>query len=333
MYKHTQVLLTLLVICVGQVTRAADFDYFLTGNADDVQPSRTEGALLLMGGGGQVDDAFRWFIQKAGGGDIVVLKASDGKTSVADTYGTYLFDKIGGCNSVEVISFNIRNAANDPKVLQAIKNADGIFLGGGKQFLYADFWKGTPVGEALDAHVKAGRPLGGSSAGLAVLGQYCYTAHVTARLTSERAMKDPFEKSITLENDFLHFDLMKGVITDTHFSPRGRLGRLITFVARENAENKVASVLGIGVDEKTALCVDANGSGRVIATAPEGRAWFVMPQKAAEVLNAGEPLTYRDVNVVAAGPDSTVDITKRTISKPTLESRISIVAGTLTSNP
>jgi len=156
---------------------------------------------------------------------------------------------------------------------------------------------------------------------------------VTARLTSETAMKNPFDKSLTLENDFLHFDLMRGVITDTHFSPRGRLGRLITFVARTVAENRVPELVGIGVDEKTALCVEASGRGRVFTTASEGRAWFVMPQDAAEVLTAGEPLTYRDVKIVCAGPDSEVDIPKRTIAKPTAESKVSIVAGKLTSFP
>ncbi len=66
----------LLIIAGPRFTRSADFTYLLTGNAANAQPRHTEGALLLMGGGGLVDVAFRWFIQKAGGGDIVVLKAS-----------------------------------------------------------------------------------------------------------------------------------------------------------------------------------------------------------------------------------------------------------------
>ncbi len=312
---------------------ATDFDSYLTGNAADVKPAHTEGALMLMGGGGSVDDAFRWFIQKAGGGDIVVLKATDRDEPVRDTYGAYLHGTIGGCDSVEVIAFNSRAAASDAKVSEIIRNADGIFMGGGKQFLYADYWKGTPVGAALDAHVRAGRPLGGSSAGLAVLGQYCYTAHVTARLTSDRALKDPFDKALTLEDDFLHLDLMRGVITDTHFTPRGRLGRLITFVARIGAEDKVESLLGIGVDEKTALCVGADGSGQVFTAARDGRAWFVMPQRAPEILAKGKPLTFRDVKVVTAGPHSAVALRKRVITQPLSDAIMSVIAGELAPNP
>jgi len=331
MYLKTSWLVSLVLVCGAKASPAADFDYFVTGNPADVQPAHTEGALLLMGGGGLVDDSFRWFLQKAGNGDIVVLKASDGTADVVDTFGTYLHSEIGGCDSVEVISFSNRNAASDQKMLEAIRNAEGIFIGGGKQYLYTDYWKGTLVGEALDAHVLAGRPLGGSSAGLAVLGQIIYTAHVTAKLSSETAMNDPFDRSLTFENDFLHLDLMRGVITDTHFSPRRRLGRLITFVARTADEYKVERMLGIGVDEKTALCVEADGSARVITNASEGRAWFVMPQATVDVLSDGKPLTFRDVKVVAAGPDSAVDLLKRTINKPAAESKVSIVSGKLSS--
>jgi len=311
--------------------RAADFDCYLTGNAGDVKPAHTEGALMLMGGGGLVDEAFRWFIQKAGGGDIVVLKATDRTDPVADSYGAYLHGTIGGCDSVEVIAFNNRAAASNPELLTKIQNAEGIFLGGGKQFLYTDYWKGTPVDAALDAHVRAGRPLGGSSAGLAVLGQVCYTAHVTARLTSEAAMKNPFDKVLTFENDFLHLDLLRGVITDTHFSSRNRLGRLIAFTARVGADNRITNLLGIGVDEKTALCVEPNGTGRVFTTVPEGRAWLVLPQQAPEILKPGEPLTFREVKVISAGLESVVDVLKRSVEKPAQVSTLSVVAGQLSS--
>lgn len=324
-------LYSVLLLSLGSISVIADdYNYFLTGNAADVKPEKTEGGLMLMGGGGQVDDAYRWFMQKASGGDIVVLKASDGKEAATDSYGTYLHGTIGGCDSVELISFNNREASSDAKVLEVLRSADGIFLGGGKQYLYADYWKGTAVGAALDAHVRAGRPLGGSSAGLAVMGQVCYTAHLTSRLTSEIAMKNPFDKVITFENDFLHLDLMRGAITDTHFSPRGRLGRLISFVARTQGSG---IQLGIGVDEKTALCVDADGTGHVFTTVPEGRAWLVMPQQAPEILKEGGPLTYRDLKVIGAGPESVVNLPKRVVEKPVATSTVSIIAGQLTSKP
>ena len=327
--------------CHCIVAAADDFEYYLTGDASDVRPSRTEGALMLSGGGGSVDDAFRWFLQKAGNHgsdrpDIVVLKVSDRSEPTADTFGEYLHQKIGGCDSVEVIVFNTRNAASHLKVLDIIRNADGIYLGGGKQFLYVDYWKGTPVQEAIHAHVRSGKPLGGSSAGLAVLGEFCYTAHITARLTSSQAMQNPFDKSITLEKDFLHLDLTRGVLTDTHFTQRARLGRLITFVSRMQADsqpNEKHPVVGIGIDERTTLCVEANGHAHVLSGIPDGRAWFVIPEKNPEVIRAGDPLTIRDVKVVCAGSGSEVDLLKRVVSKAATEMTVSVMNGDLSTSP
>lgn len=114
----------LLIVCAA-VARGADanYTYYLTGNAADAPPARTEGALLLMGGGTDVDEAFRWFIRKAGGGDIVVLRASG-----ADGYNNDLFTKLGGVDSVETILFHRRAASEDPRVLEIIRAADGIWL-------------------------------------------------------------------------------------------------------------------------------------------------------------------------------------------------------------
>ena len=67
--------------------------------------------------------------------------------------------------------FKDREASTDAAMLRSLKRADGIFIGGGDQSRYVRYWRGTPVGAALDAHVRAGKPLGGTSAGLAMLGE------------------------------------------------------------------------------------------------------------------------------------------------------------------
>jgi cyanophycinase len=305
---------------------AADYDYFLTGNAEDFAPTRTEGALLLSGGGGDVDDAFRWFVAKAGGGDIVILRASG-----ADGYNRYLHETIGGVDSVESIVFHHRKAANDPRVLTLIARAEGIFLAGGDQSRYVEFWQGTPVAAALDAHVRAGKPLGGTSAGLAVLGQFAFSARGRGELNSDLALRDPFDARITLEDDFLHLELLRGVITDSHFMPRRRLGRSLAFLARLQ-EKSPARLLGLGIDEKTALCLEADGTGRVFTRAPEGAAWLMVPTRPAE-LQRGRPLTMRDVQVIAIGPESSLDLPRLAVSRPRASSVVSAVDGQLSPSP
>lgn len=324
MARRIHVSLTLLLAFVtASAAHCADFQSWLTGNPADAQPARTEGALLLMGGGGDVDEAFRWFVQKAGGGDIVVLRASG-----ADGYNDYLFTKIGGIDSVETFLCHNRNASTDDRLLTALRNAEGIWLAGGDQGRYVTYWKNTPIAAALNAHVRAGKPLGGTSAGLAVLGEFSFSATEQGTLTSPIALADPFDRRITLERDFLHFDLLRGVITDSHFMPRARLGRSLVFLARL-FDPKRDRLLGLGIDEKTALAVAADGRAQVFTTAPEGRAWLMLPTKAPEKPTAAQPLTFRDVRVIALGPESRFDLRTLAVEKPAAVSLVSVVDGKL----
>jgi cyanophycinase len=317
----------LLIAIVGwNGARAADFTRYFVGNPADARPTQTHGALLLAGGGGDVDEAFRWFVQQAGGGDIVVLRASG-----ADGYQDYFFRQIGGVDSVETIVFQGRAAARDPQVLESLARADGIFLAGGDQSRYVEFWAGTPVVDALDRHVRDGKPLGGTSAGLAVLGQFAFSARHRGELDSAIALRDPFDARITLETDFLRLDLLRGVITDSHFMPRRRLGRALAFLARLQ-EQRPERLLAIGVDEKTALCLDADGSGRVFTTAAGGAAWLLRPTRPA-VLQRGEPLTIADVQVIALGPESRLRLRELEVSHPQSLATVSVRAGQLSSSP
>jgi len=130
---------------------AASYEYWLTGNAADAKPATTRAGLFLSCGGGDVTAAWKWFVACAGGGDIVILRASGG-----DGYNDYLFTKIGGVDSVETIKFNDASAAHDPRVLGIIAKADGIFMGGGDQGRYVTWWKDTP-GQAARRHQRRSR--------------------------------------------------------------------------------------------------------------------------------------------------------------------------------
>ncbi len=323
--------LLLLAVWLGiPAWRGASFDYHVIGDPVSAPRVQTEGAVMLAGGGGEVDEAFRWFLRKAGGGRIVVLRASGG-----DGLNGYLFRELGGVASVETIVFHDREASTDPKVLSTIAHADGVFLAGGDQSLYVRYWKGTPVSAALDAHVRAGKPIGGTSAGLAILGQYCFSAMEEGELDSATALADPFNRQMTFETDFLHIPLLRGIITDTHFMARKRLGRLIAFVARLGASETPARVVGIGVDERTMLCVEADGVARVVSSVSEGRAWFVIPAAKLEVPERGRPLIVSEVMVVpfASGTDLPLAqlLSPETPIPP--RHRVSVAAGKLQGGP
>ena len=308
---------------------AASYDCWLTGNAADAKPAKTRAGLLLSGGGGDVTAAWKWFVACAGGGDIVVLRAAG-----ADGYNDYIFTKIGGVDSVESIRFNAAPAANDPRVLDIIAKADGIFLAGGDQSKYVTYWKGTAVGALLNAHLRAGKPLGGTSAGLAVLGQYYFSA-LEDSVTSAAALANPFDRKVTLGRDVIAAPALAGVITDSHFMARQRLGRLVAFVTRlvdEEKETQPAHLVGLGVDEATAVCVEPDATARVF-TEKNGLAWLVVPTRPPEVLAPGKPLVVRGVQVIGLGPDSALNLATLHVDRPAALRTIAAADGKLTAEP
>ncbi len=218
-----------------------------------------------MGGGADVDEAMRWLIGRAGGGDILVLRATG-----TNAYNPYIAG-LGPVNSAATLVLTAAAAASDPFVIDKVRRAEAVFIAGGDQSDYVRMWKGTPLAEAIRAAAARGVPVGGTSAGLAVLGQFVYSA-LNASAASSTVLADPYHASVTLDRGFLDLPGLESVITDSHFVTRDRMGRLVTFLARLVQDSWVGEGRGIGVDERTAVLVDASGSATV---AGSGNAYFL----------------------------------------------------------
>lgn len=301
------------------------YTYFSVGDVSATTPGRTEAAMMLMGGGDWDYGAFRWFLGKAGNGHIVILRASgDGEA------GEEIYRDIGGAASVQTLLFDDRKAAYDPRVLDILDRADGVFLAGGDQAKYVRFWKGTPIQAALNRHVARGRPIGGTSAGLAILGGAGYGAMDGGSVDSETALKDPMGPEVTMVREFLNMPYLTHVVTDTHFSARDRLGRLIAFVAQVRASTDPHAI-GLGVDEDGALCVDADGLGRFF-TASRGHVWLVQPEGPPQI-EPGRPLDYPLVRITTLGPEGEIDLKTMRITRPAFSGTASVQAGRLLNAP
>ena len=301
---------------------AAEAGHYVLGNLKARTPGAVQPGLLLMGGGDRNFDALRWFMKKAGNGHIVVLRASQG-----GEIGEEFFNEVGGIQSVETFVFNDREQSNDPKILAALKRADGIFLAGGDQSRYVRFWRGTPVAAALDAHVRAGKPLGGTSAGLAMQGEYLYGAMDGGSQISPRALADPLGADNTIETDFLHIAALKGIVTDTHFSERNRLGRLIAFVAKgESLAGR--PLIGLGVDEDAAVAVEGDGSARVYATSPMAGATVVRGGFAKQTED--EPMQQARVETLGVGTGSVLHLPDGRVDAPMFQRQYAVRDGVLT---
>jgi cyanophycinase-like exopeptidase len=276
------------------------YDYYLTGNPADaasLRPPRSP-STLLMGGGPDVEAAFRWMIDKSGGGDFVVIRASG-----ADGYNDYVYD-MGGVDSVESIVIPSVGAANDPFVVERVRKAEALFIAGGDQSDYIEFWKGTALDDAIRDLVRRNVPIGGTSAGLAVLGQFDFAA-LKGSVTSADALANPYNRRMTLDRDFLTAAAMTGVITDSHFDEREHMGRLLAFLARLTNPRDgwigVDAARGIGVDPSTAVAIEKGIATRLAdldkGADVGGSVYFLRPTIAPTVCEPRQPLTFRNVLV------------------------------------
>ncbi len=161
-----------------------------------------------------------------GGGDFVVLRASG-----ADDYNDYIFG-LCSCDSVETIVFDKGAATTDPFVIQTIRNAEALFIAGGDQSNYVRYWKDTPVEDAINHVAAKPAPIGGTSAGMAVLGEFVYSAEGEESLTSAVALADPYAPDLTLARGFPDPAGLENVITDQHLQERDRIGRTVALLAR-----------------------------------------------------------------------------------------------------
>jgi cyanophycinase len=271
---------------------------WLTGRAADVEKT-AQGGFALMGGGPDVDDGFKWFIQRSGGGDFLVLRAGG-----ADAYNQYV-TKLGGVDSVESLSLTERVAAGDAAVIERIRGAEAIWLAEGDQYDYTRLFKDTALEHQLLLAAKRNVLIGGTGAGAAVLGQYSFSGE-EGNVTSAETLANPYFPKIKLSRQFFEMPLLDNVIAEPHFKQQDRMGRLIVFLARILQNGWERSAKANGIDENTALLVDEQGKGTV---SDAGSVYFHKTVRKADVCEPSVPLSMRGgVTIYRAGKGATFDV-------------------------
>ena len=285
----------ILILFFHPAANAASYKYKRVGS-ELAAETHVEAGVALMGGGSEQKEAFKWLCGKGNGGDFLILRAH-GKYD----YNSYV-NKICQMNSVATLIIPDRKAAQEVKVARIIRQATVIFIAGGDQARYVHFWKGTPVEEAINAHVLAGKPIGGSSAGLAVLGEFVYGATEDqasdADLSSKEVLADPYNKRVVLERDFLKVPGLENSLTDSHFAARDRLGRSLGFLARVVADGWSKNPREVAVDENSAVLMEVDGESKVVGTGKG--AYFLQITNPPEVCKQGQPLSLSGVSVYHA---------------------------------
>ncbi len=308
----------------AQTSKGIGYVEYTTPASHPAEPHAPRFGVVMLGGHGDVDEATGFLCNHSGGGKLVVLRASG-----ADDYNQEFHEKCPA-NSVTTIVFSGRDGAEQPWVAQQLRDAHAIFIAGGDQSNYIKFWKGTPVQTEINAAIVRGVPIAGISAGLAVEGEFIFSAMVDT-VTSPQALDNPYDEHVTLDRDFLAIPQLRGVITDSHFSARERMGRSIVFLSRIVQDGWAEQAHGIGIDETTAVLVEADGSARVVG---EGSAYFMTLDHKPDVCQPGEPLRVRNVESyrVKAGPKALFDL--KTWTGPAVEHQeITIHSMTISAGP
>lgn len=220
-------------------------------------PALAQGWLCAEGGGaptasGWGASVFGWMVEKSAQGPVVVLGVSG-----SDAAARRAFLALGS-SSVTDLAVGAAEAGS-PAVYQAVRAARVVWIRGDAPSDCVRLWKGTLLERAIREVYASGGVVGGTSAGCAVLGEVVHDELAGPLLPGE-ALADPYHPHATFTTGFL--ELGEGLVLDAHFTERGRLGRLATFVPRIRQDLGL-DVLGVGVDDRTALCVAPDGTAEV----------------------------------------------------------------------
>lgn len=219
------------------------------------------GALVIVGGGPRPPEIRQRFVDLAGGAGkanvIVFAMASEeckegGDDEVA-TLRTMGVDAESRCLT--------RAEADADSNVARVSKATGIWFGGGDQSRLTGILKGTRVEQAMHDRYAAGAVVGGTSAGAAVMSAVMLTGDERHR-GGDRLPSDSGDAYLTIARDNVitvpGFGFITNAVVDQHFFRRKRHNRLVSVVL-EHPE-----LVGVGIDESTALVVDSVGKWSII---------------------------------------------------------------------
>jgi cyanophycinase len=205
--------------------------------------SEARGRLFAVGGGDiKAGDAplLKEFVKMAKGAKarLVVMTVATDEPGAAKQEYEAAFKKLG-VDDVRVVDVSTRQDAEAKGALEAIERATGLFFTGGDQLHITSLLGGTEMQRLIHRRYERGLVVGGTSAGAAMMSN--------SMLIGGASDENPKLGGVEIGPGM---DLLVGAMIDTHFSQRGRFGRLLTAVAHYPQD------LGIGIDEETAMIVN-----------------------------------------------------------------------------
>lgn len=252
--------------------------------------SRDAGPLIIIGGHEEKEGerAILASIAKAAAGGRLVIATIASQRP--EGYFAAYEAGFAGLDTVDLVEIYVESRDDVDAAARVIAGASGLFFTGGDQQRLLDQISGTAIEVALRALHARGGVIAGTSAGASALG----ATMIVAGAAEVAADTDTVKLAAAL-------GLVPGVIIDQHFAERGRIGRLVAAVAQN------PRLLGLGIDENTAICVEGGGFvvlGKGAVTVIDGR--FARPARARR---RDAPLSIQDLrlHLLAAGDRFSLD--------------------------
>jgi cyanophycinase len=209
---------------------------------DDVSTTGPKNGTLVVVGGGKLDHVIlQRFIELAGGPEaaIIVIPTAGGRDNYNENSGGADRLRKYGATNVTVLHTNDKSVANSDDFLQPLIAADAVWFGGGRQWRLVDAYKDTKAEKMFWEVLNRGGVIGGTSAGATIQGSYL-------------ARGDTKNNQIMMGDHETGFGFIKNIAIDQHLLARNRQFDML------NILEKRPELLGLGLDESTAIVVQGN---------------------------------------------------------------------------
>lgn len=215
-------------------------------------PNVENGTLIIVGGGGMPKGLMEKMVELAGGKNakMVYVPCTENDQVSGPQRMVQAWEKLGVKSATFIHTKDRTKANSDEEFLAPLKDATGIWFGGGRQWNFSDSYYGTKAHQMMKDVLARGGVIGGSSAGASIQARYMCRANPVANFD---IMAPGYERGL---------GFIGGVAIDQHFSQRGRQKDMTQLV------NRYPQLLGIGLDEATAIIVQKSkaevvGRGKV----------------------------------------------------------------------
>ena len=229
--------------CAGLLTLCALSLSALPGprqlSAEPLVKGPAAGALVIVGGGRVGPDILTRLFDLGGGRHVplVVIPTANGAERYPEDWSGLKMFKDFGADNITLLHTNDRNTADTQEFVGPLTTAKIVWFVGGRQWRLVDSYAHTRTQREIERVLERGGVVAGSSAGASIIAEYMVRG---ARENNYVMMAPGYEEG---------FGLMKGVAIDQHMLTRNRQDDLEEVVAKH------PEVLGIGIDESTAIVV------------------------------------------------------------------------------